>query len=1819
MIKSKFLAAQFFFTVLVCAGIVWAQYPDTLWVPVTFYDFRSNGTNPEFEMDHVGGLRQGQVASTLDAERKPVLGTTPYLNYGVKNWFRKWDLLSAPIHAKGDSMKPGYDGAGVFQGFNNVHQDTFFKNIVIKDSLPFIHQGGGTYLFERDGQNNTPQFFWIDGKGFGNEGRSHNYSFTMEMHRAFVYKRGMQFQFNGDDDVWAFVDGRLAMDLGGVHSSLANTFTIDNMGLVAGQEYSFDFFYAERHTNEANIKIITNFFDNSTATTVSISEIQLDALPSIDTIFAGDSLKLTATVWLDSVDQFGAHHRLLDTIRSGAVQWYFDGDSSGGKYVSGQGPIRRNTFTATKAYKTFTLRAQIVENGQTITKIKSVYVRANIPHHLNVESIAYGQAGFNVNVPVNVTSLTMPNNVVRDTVYAVLRDIYNNYARSSASTAWVLLSADASIATAQPGNASIGEGILIKQGSAGSVQIAANNLDSASLRFRDTITVTIDPASYAELRFIAGTGGQRRVITTLTINRTRDTVLYAEARRADNVINPATGDAWWPIQTTWSLSVSPVISVQNPAPSPGLSWTFHALDTGHTTMLIRYGASLTQTLPVVVSQDGADRIVLYNINAVQYSDPSITYSWQAGVILPVAARIVDPYGLQLTQYSTAPQDANITWVVRQVLNGQLIDTGIGTLSAASGSVMNFIPKRAYTTLYVIASFNNTLLNRIDRDTIRLSINPPIVDHIVIEPTPDSTQSLNRDNPFPGNPHQIVMSNTGGALGVYGILRDRYGNFVNHADSVSWISRDTMVVTAVIGPSWQQGQGLITRQTSSNDTTWVVAAKGALTDSILIIISAVTYDSLQIYVLDNGVKNIAALSIRTDQDTTFYARGKRSDNGQWVNVPVSWWGTAALNFRPTAPMGPTWQDLQPDSIGTGRIIASCSGTTGTIADTVTVTVLPGLPSRLTLYPRDGAPTIVSGINPPLPDQSITDTIVAGMPFVMVGKMFDRNGVWLSSYEAASTLITWKVEELSGSAPTGMLRDSIYYRNSYTAQRAYNTVQVIAEYVAYGVPMRDTVTLTVVPGAARHVYIESDQNPPLNNANAVDTVRISDNETYRSVYAVIRDSLGNLIGYSTQNSWHSFDTGAVYGENGNNTIGEGKLRRNPTTVGDTVRFSIHCTYGGNNFYDTATAVVLAYHFTQLRITDGSGNPVSSVTTSTNDNTILRVQGLRSDVTVWIDVAAQWRTTPGLQISPRAPERAGSWTFSPDSAGSGYLWVTMGNDPVTAPDSIPVAFTRGALTSVEFILLTPTNQLIAGDTILAVVRIRNADGLVPGVFCFLGDNSNSVIYQDIDTASGSSPVIIVDGVDTTLNPGTSSLVTMAQCFSQGLDTVRVVLFNAATNNAHKLTVVIGSLTASTSLFSLMPGIVDSMVIETGAGLSVTSRVLNYPNDYLPLYSVLYDASGNRRGSGKSNWRTTGTLHAIENANNTVRVYYTAAEVTGDESGLIIARVVDSSNGIHEDTVSVSINGPRPVVTGAITRDMSGNGILDAIELRFSRVATIPHDYPFLDSMYSNFMDGTVLRIASITRYGGTLTTADTSLSDSVFLIHLIDGAALAQTAQTPYFDIKGLPGIIDTFLMAGDGAGPVITSVVLTINDAGPLRDMVTVTLSETIIGSDGSMFKQSTAPASVFDVWKMYTGTIDTVLASGETIHQNQIMKVDGVLDGIAAFTAVSGTSFTFRMTNGYALSADFYLSLKVDSNGFAAVMDASDSANIPVLINQKIKITQIGTRSGTGISTKRSRACGDCGTGVELSFFPAIGTGAFSFFRKRKAKKAIGKKKLFQDA
>jgi len=191
-------------------------------IPATIRDFHVN--HPDFEA--FLGDDKGIVLPDLGADGKPVYAGNP--------------------------TTPTTTGKA---NFDQWYRDVPGTNVAIPINITLTSNGNGTYTFD------DQAFFPIDGQGFGNEGNTHNYHFTLELHTQFEYKGGEVFTFTGDDDLFTFINGKLAINLGGVHGS--ETYTVDldakaaELGIQKGKLYPIHFFFAERHTSESHFRIDT--------------------------------------------------------------------------------------------------------------------------------------------------------------------------------------------------------------------------------------------------------------------------------------------------------------------------------------------------------------------------------------------------------------------------------------------------------------------------------------------------------------------------------------------------------------------------------------------------------------------------------------------------------------------------------------------------------------------------------------------------------------------------------------------------------------------------------------------------------------------------------------------------------------------------------------------------------------------------------------------------------------------------------------------------------------------------------------------------------------------------------------------------------------------------------------------------------------------------------------------------------------------------------------------------------------------------------------------------------------------------------------------------------------------------------------------------------------------------------------------------------------------------------------------------------------------------------------------------------------------------
>jgi fibro-slime domain-containing protein len=99
---------------------------------------------------------------------------------------------------------------------------------------------------------------------------AHNFHFTSQVVYWFKYDAATsaRLDFTGDDDVWVFVNGKLAVDLGGVHQPVDGSVTISaatagTYGLTSGKVYQITVFQAERKKESSSFRLTLAGFDTA--------------------------------------------------------------------------------------------------------------------------------------------------------------------------------------------------------------------------------------------------------------------------------------------------------------------------------------------------------------------------------------------------------------------------------------------------------------------------------------------------------------------------------------------------------------------------------------------------------------------------------------------------------------------------------------------------------------------------------------------------------------------------------------------------------------------------------------------------------------------------------------------------------------------------------------------------------------------------------------------------------------------------------------------------------------------------------------------------------------------------------------------------------------------------------------------------------------------------------------------------------------------------------------------------------------------------------------------------------------------------------------------------------------------------------------------------------------------------------------------------------------------------------------------------------------------------------------------------------------------
>jgi fibro-slime domain-containing protein len=288
--------------------------PPSISIPFVFRDFIAFPSmtttlvrHPDFQARCIGQQQDGMVSSSLDVDGKPVNSDTCNLPAACTLTQDYMDPAGGNCDAHESCAPANFPGCSQLHGLHPLPShsgdpfsfwyrttDGVNKEKVVPTTLTL---NNGAYAF------NSNALFPLDNDGFvasGDELKrgNHNFGFTSEVRRWFQFDGGELLTFNGDDDVWVFVNGQLALDIGGVHPVEVRTIrlnangsvdckegepgaqTFDNLvdckvakrtlTLTLGKVYEIALFHAERHSDASNFRLSLTGFVSSKSKCVPV-------------------------------------------------------------------------------------------------------------------------------------------------------------------------------------------------------------------------------------------------------------------------------------------------------------------------------------------------------------------------------------------------------------------------------------------------------------------------------------------------------------------------------------------------------------------------------------------------------------------------------------------------------------------------------------------------------------------------------------------------------------------------------------------------------------------------------------------------------------------------------------------------------------------------------------------------------------------------------------------------------------------------------------------------------------------------------------------------------------------------------------------------------------------------------------------------------------------------------------------------------------------------------------------------------------------------------------------------------------------------------------------------------------------------------------------------------------------------------------------------------------------------------------------------------------------------------------------------------------
>ena len=1652
--------------------------PSTIRVPVTFYDFHSDRTNPEFEQPHGGGLKKGMVANTLDADGKPRMGGSPYLNHGVRFWFRNSRNLNNGTYKMQDSIIPSSAlanqgrGRGYLEKFRPVYMYNVSNNSYRYPAA--YHQVVG------NGNNQIN----INGGEFG----------------ASLITGAAQISY-------AYGGSTFSTDYTGGNSTVtaeANRFALNN------QWFTIDTAYQNVVIDST---LIFNHLGNGVYSFIRDKDNQFFPLngkghnPADNWIYSGGS---------------GSNRNYSYTME---LVWDF-------RYEPSPNNPARNDFNFWGDDDVWVF---VGPRGRP-TESKLVMDLGGI-HEQEADR-------FNLDELVNNGTLNFPANTPL-TMYMFYSERHANDANIRITTG---------IITSPPTELQLkveGEELI-----AGRPELATGVV-------YDVDGKAVTDFSKGEFTWTATEVVQNNSGTWVPSNPSYNRP--GTAQQNPNGTQPTTGDI-----RIWSQNNKTIKQSDNIYLVANKAYTYVELSGQYCE-----GSCVSAKIVLQVKPGPASKLF------IEASSDSLTSLRDSNPIYPRGYINLSTDETYTESFYAILRDAFGNWVRRALNtnNSNVWVTARPTIATATNGALG-------------ATRGQGRADRVANvaDTSRVTLTHTASNLFTAAGT--STPSLTATSVI----RLREVQYTGIKVGV-----KVSGTFVEKDSLFMYLPGDTTI--------WVVQQNSATRGWEEVPATWrAVVVSGPAPGAIP---SGTSYTHSP---TSPGVIMFIATTMNGSFSDTIRIRAD-------YNKPVS------MRFFNT--------DATPTGLGD------------------TLKSYPPADTKQYIYPvtsvRDNNVSVKAGVSMPIYAATFGTNPPALTSYIPP-----------TSLPATGTFV-WRIVDNPDPNAAKITPTTLGYAAEFRSTKAHEIYTVRGGFANGGDTVWQELNIRVIPGDIAAVYIEpesqdltrSSLNKPVTftgnpipasvlDADGVidvskwtfDTLYLANSETSRQVYALLRDKWGNYIapsgganpywgGSYLQNAttWASGNDAVVTAVAGSNpSMGQGVVILGEEKLGAT-RISARdesfvIPAGGNPAW--LPVKILQYSYTELRVREKGKPPYGpndTLRTDTNEEPTLVVEGRRSDCDeriadgtftsedgCWEEVTGTWGRDEDLANSLQPPPPGSSWKLDPRRKGSGNIVVSRqgvdeNGNPTTIVVEVPTVIELGPPLSAELVIITPADQIKAGQPIQAEVRYYNRTGLMEewedkwsettvdkAKFADnRGKGTDRMPEPTVTSVPGGKKTLGYSGKDVGAN------ARLSPDTLTGRDTVVFYLYNASDNaNPHRIgyeeTFTINGKTyavSASATLTLLPGDPTRVVIVDGDGDDVGDKIEIDHGDNVILVTVGEDEYGNRTGQENSRWCIPKDA-AIPQSNAKCEgeypvIVYETGEAEKNGCGKLTA--TPSNPKIpHGAELEICIKNVSLKPLYALTRDFHGCGYINAVEVFFA--AKFPTEEKVT---YDRAKDGNKinLRHDNVKFYCNSIT-----IKDSVVTLWLDETkTGELQTGWKLLLDMDF--GLIENVKFANqeveDGAAPVIASAKL-YYDAKDVRtnDYIDVRFSEKIKFIDGPFndnIISSYAPAKLFQIWEKKDGGASKVRAkklskSAKTadVDNNSYELLSGKLDGIAACTRVDDQTLRFTLENGYEVDLQkHHINILVDKSRSEStrseIRDILTPPNVPDTNNRRVLITLANEQNG----------------------------------------------------